>query len=37
MAPIPIAVIAYKFAAAIAFGAVLDVAKIPVLTRLRIS
>ncbi len=37
MAPLPIAVIACEFAAAIAFGAVLDVVKIPVFGRLRIS
>jgi H+-transporting ATPase len=37
MAPLPIAVIACEFAAAIAFGLVLDVVKIPVFTRLRIS
>jgi H+-transporting ATPase len=37
MAPLPIAVIACEFAAAIAFGAVLDVVKIPVFARLRIS
>jgi len=37
MAPLPIAVIACEFAAAIAFGLVLDVAKIPVFARLRIS
>jgi len=37
MAPLPIAVIASEFAAAIAFGAILDVVKIPVFARLRIS
>jgi H+-transporting ATPase len=37
MAPLPIAVIAGEFAAAIAFGAILDVVKIPVFARLRIS
>ena len=37
MAPLPIAVIACEFAAAIAFGVVLDVVKIPVFARLRIS
>ncbi|MGD0348660.1 MAG: HAD-IC family P-type ATPase [Terracidiphilus sp.] len=37
MAPLPIAVIACEFAAAIAFGAILDVVKIPVFARLRIS
>jgi H+-transporting ATPase len=37
MAPLPIAVVACEFAAAIAFGVVLDVVKIPVLARLRIA
>jgi len=37
MAPLPVAIIACEFAAAIAFGAVLDVIKIPVFARLRIS
>jgi H+-transporting ATPase len=37
MAQLPVAVIACEFAAAIAFGAVLDVVKIPVFARLRIS
>jgi len=37
MAPLPIAVIACEFAAAIAFGAILDVVKIPIFARLRIS
>jgi H+-transporting ATPase len=37
MAPLPIAVIACEFAAAIAFGLVLDVAKIPVFARLHIA
>jgi H+-transporting ATPase len=37
MAPLPIEVIAYEFAAAIAFGVVLDVVKIPVFARLQIS
>lgn len=37
MAPLPIAVIACEFAAAIAFGVILDVVKIPVFARLRIS
>jgi hypothetical protein len=36
MAPLPIAVIASEFGAAIAFGAILDVVKIPVFGRLRI-
>jgi H+-transporting ATPase len=37
MAPLPIAIIAGEFAAAIAFGLVLDVMKIPVLARLKIA
>jgi hypothetical protein len=37
MAPLPIAVIATEFGAAVAFGAILDVVKIPVFARLRIS
>jgi H+-transporting ATPase len=37
MAPLPVAVIACEFAAALAFGAVLDVVKIPLFARLRIS
>ena len=37
MAPLPIAVIASEFAAAIAFGAILDVVKIPIFARVRIS
>jgi H+-transporting ATPase len=37
MKPLPVAVIACEFAAAIVFGALLDVIKIPVLARLRIS
>jgi H+-transporting ATPase len=37
MAPLPIAVIACEFVAAIAFGALLDVIKIPVFARLQIS
>ncbi len=37
MAPLPVAVIAGEFGAAIAFGAVLDVVKIPVFVRLHIS
>jgi H+-transporting ATPase len=37
MAPLPVAVIACEFAAAIVFGAVVDVVKIPVFTRLGIS
>jgi H+-transporting ATPase len=37
MAPLPIAVITGEFAAAVAFGAILDVVKIPIFARLRIS
>jgi H+-transporting ATPase len=37
MAPLPIAIIACEFAAAIAFGVVVDFVKIPVFARLRIS
>ena len=37
MAPLPVAIIACEFAAAIVFGAILDVVKIPVFARLRIS
>jgi hypothetical protein len=37
MAPLPIAVIATVFGSAVAFGAVLDVVKIPVFARLHIS
>jgi H+-transporting ATPase len=37
MAPLPLAVIAGEFAAAIAFGLVLDVVKIPLFARLSIS
>jgi H+-transporting ATPase len=37
MAPLPLAVVACEFAAAIAFGLVLDLVKIPVFTRLSIS
>jgi H+-transporting ATPase len=37
MAPLPITIIAGEFAAAIAFGLVLDVVKIPVLARLKIA
>jgi H+-transporting ATPase len=36
-APLPLAVIATEFGAAVVFGAVLDMVKIPVLTRLQIS
>jgi H+-transporting ATPase len=37
MAPLPISIVAYEFAAAIAFAVVLDLAKIPVFTRLHIA
>jgi H+-transporting ATPase len=37
MAPLALSVVACEFAAAIAFGLVLDVVKIPVFVRLRIS
>jgi len=37
MAPLPLAIIATEFAAAVVFGAILDVVKIPVFARLRIS
>ncbi|MGA2964396.1 MAG: HAD-IC family P-type ATPase [Candidatus Korobacteraceae bacterium] len=37
MAPLPVAVIACEFGAAIVFGAMLDVVKVPVFARLRIS
>jgi H+-transporting ATPase len=37
MAPLPIAVVAAELGAAVAFGAILDVVKIPVFARLRIS
>jgi H+-transporting ATPase len=37
MAPLPVAIIASEFAAAIAFGIVMDLVKIPVFARLRIS
>jgi H+-transporting ATPase len=37
MAPLPIAIVAGEFAAAIAFGAILDVVKIPVFARLHIA
>jgi H+-transporting ATPase len=37
MAPLPPAIVAYEFAAAIAFGVILDVVKIPVFARLSIS
>ena len=37
MAPLPLSVLAGEFAAAIAFGLVLDGVKIPVFDRLKIS
>jgi H+-transporting ATPase len=37
MAPLPIAVVACEFGAALAFGLALDVVKIPVFARLHIS
>jgi H+-transporting ATPase len=37
MAPLPIAIIAYEFAAAIVFGVILDVLKIPLFARLQIA
>jgi H+-transporting ATPase len=37
MTPLPIAIIAGEFAAAIAFGVVMDLVKIPVFARLSIS
>jgi H+-transporting ATPase len=37
MAPLPFAIIATEFGAAVVFGAVLDAVKIPVFARLRIS
>jgi H+-transporting ATPase len=37
MAPLPIAVVAGEFAAAVAFGVILDGVKIPVFARLKIS
>jgi H+-transporting ATPase len=37
MAPLPLAVVVCEFAAAIAFGLVLDLVKIPLFARLRIS
>jgi len=37
MAPLPITVIAVEFGAAVVFGAILNVLKIPVFARLRIS
>jgi hypothetical protein len=37
MAPLPVSVLAVEFAAAIAFGVILDGVKIPVFARLGIS
>jgi H+-transporting ATPase len=37
MAPLPITIVAYEFAAAIVFAIVLDVVKIPVFARLHIA
>jgi H+-transporting ATPase len=37
MAPLPVAIIAGEFAAAVVFGAILDIAKIPLLARLQIA
>ncbi len=37
MVPLPLAVIVAEFCVALAFGAILDLVKIPVLARLRIS
>jgi H+-transporting ATPase len=37
MTPLPITIVAYEFAAAIVFGVVLDVVKIPVFARLHIN
>jgi hypothetical protein len=37
MAPLPIAIIATELGAAVAFGAILDLVKIPVFVRLGIS
>jgi hypothetical protein len=37
MAPLPMAIIAAEFAAAIVFGVVIDLVKIPVFARLQIS
>jgi H+-transporting ATPase len=37
MAPLPVSVVAGEFAAAIVFGLILDVVKIPVFVRLQIS
>ena len=37
MAPLPIAIIACEFVAAVVFGAILDVVKIPIYGRLRIA
>jgi hypothetical protein len=37
MAPLPVAIIASEFGAAVVFGVVMDLVKIPVFARLRIS
>jgi hypothetical protein len=37
MAPLPLPVIACEFAAAIAFGLILDAVKLPVFARLEVS
>jgi hypothetical protein len=37
MAPLPVSVVAGEFAASVAFGLLLDRAKIPVFARLKIS
>jgi H+-transporting ATPase len=37
MAPLPIAIVAGVFAAAVAFGAILDVVRVPVFARLHIA
>jgi hypothetical protein len=37
MAPLPMAIIAGEFGAALAFGVVMDLVKIPIFARLRIS
>jgi H+-transporting ATPase len=37
MAPLPVSVVAYEFAAALGFAVVLDVVKIPVFARLHIA
>jgi H+-transporting ATPase len=37
VAPLPIAIIAAEFGAAVIFGAILDIVKVPVFARLRVS